>query len=202
MIKWVTAVILASGYLGLFLLMILENLVPPIPSEFIMPMGGYMVSQGHFNLLSVVLIGTLGSVVGTIPLYYWGRNVTEDRLHELTNKHGRWLTISHRDVHRSICWFHEYGGKAILFGRLIPGVRAVISLPAGMCGIRLWTFLFYMSISSLIWNFFLAYAGYFLGSRFSVLRKYSSGILIGVIALILIIYLVRVYRYNKAEDTK
>jgi membrane protein DedA with SNARE-associated domain len=197
MAKWLTGIIVAFGYPGLIILMFLENLIPPVPSEFIMPMAGYMVSEGHFKLLWIILFGTFGSVAGTLPLYYWGRSITEEKLHQIVHKHGRWLTITHRDIRTSKRWFDEYGAKALLFGRLVPGVRSIISLPAGMGGMKIGPFLLYTVLATLVWDAALAYAGYFLGSQFTMVRKYMSAILAGVFAVIVIIYLIRVWKHKK-----
>jgi membrane protein DedA with SNARE-associated domain len=141
MAGWVMRVIYSAGYPAIVLLMFVENIFPPIPSELIMPLAGYMVSRGQFSIVGVVAAGTVGSILGALPLYYLGRGLGEERLKRLADKHGRWLTVSRRDIERAKRWFDRHGWAAVVFCRLVPGVRSLISIPAGVDRMSLPVFL-------------------------------------------------------------
>lgn len=156
----------SMGYLGIFLLMILENVFPPLPSELIMPSAGFAAARGDLKLALVVLAGTLGSVIGTLPLYYLGRAFGEKRIAAWADRYGKWLTVSGDDVRKADRWFDRYGTKVVLFGRLIPGIRSLLSLPAGVSEMPLPKFLLYTSIGSGLWASALAGAGFILGDQY------------------------------------
>lgn len=160
------------GYFGLFLLMILENVFPPIPSEAILPTAGMAAAQGKMNLALVVLVGALGSVVGTLPLYYLGRALALERILALTRQYGKWLALSEKDIQKAVAWFQHYGPKAVLFGRMVPGVRSLLSIPAGISAMPLLQFMFYSFIGSGLWSALLAGVGYVLGENAEQLTRY------------------------------
>jgi membrane protein DedA with SNARE-associated domain len=187
MAKWTMNVISSTGYLGIVLLMFLENVFPPIPSEVIMPLAGYMVAQAKLSLMGIIIAGTVGSVLGALPLYYIGRLVGEERLKELTDKHGRWLTVSRKDIERAKRWFEKHGALAVFICRLVPGIRSLISIPAGIRRMNLASFLAYTTIGAAMWTALLAYLGYVLGSNFRKVDEYldpASWVVLGGIVLI------------------
>ena len=174
--------------------MFLENVFPPIPSELIMPLAGFTVTQGKLSLLFVILAGTLGSVFGALPWYYVGEVVGEKRLRLWIDKHGKWLALSGKDIDKSKRWLNKYGKATVFFGRLIPGVRTFISVPAGLEKMPLIPFLLYSFLGSLIWTAILTYAGFLLGDNFQQVEKYIkpiSGIVFASIAIYLIITFIR-----------
>ena len=186
MAEWIQNLMGSLGYLGILLLMILENVFPPIPSELIMPSAGFAASRGDLNLALVILMGTLGSVIGTLPLYYLGRAFGEDKLVAWADRHGKWLTLSGKDIKKADDWFDRYGPSAVLFGRMVPGIRSLLSLPAGMSEMRLGTFLFYSAIGSAMWATLLAGAGYLLGENYDRVAQYvdpASKIILGLLAV-------------------
>ena len=148
MAEWILGFMNSLGYPGIVLLMIAENLFPPLPSELILPAAGFAAAQGKLNLMGVVLAGALGSVLGTLPLYYLGRIVNEERLVVWADRYGRWLTLRGKDIRKADDWFDRHGPKAVLFGRMIPGIRSLLSLPAGMSEMPLPSFLIYSAIGS------------------------------------------------------
>lgn len=158
---WVTE----WGYLGIFAAMVLENIIPPIPSELIMPLAGFYVGQGHLNFVLVVLAGLLGTVVGALPWYGLGRLVNEERLEHLVARHGRWLGLSVDDLAHSRSWFQRHGVAVVFWGRLIPAIRTLISVPAGIELMPVGSFLFWTTAGSLVWNLALTTAGWALGSQ-------------------------------------
>ena len=153
------------GYLGIFAAMVLENVVPPIPSEVIMPLAGFYVGQGQLNFVGVVLAGLLGTVVGALPWYGLGRLVNERRLGGWIERHGRWLGVPATDLEQSRGWFQRHGAAVVFWGRLIPAIRTLISVPAGIELMPFGPFLFWTTAGSLVWNLALTSAGWLLGSQ-------------------------------------
>jgi membrane protein DedA with SNARE-associated domain len=130
--EWIKGTIESLGYFGIILLMIIENVFPPIPSEIIMPLAGFLSTQGEFSFLGVAIAGTIGSVLGALLLYYAGRKVGADRLKRWADSYGRWLMLSSEDIGRAQAWFHRRGAVAVFVCRLVPGLRSMISIPAGI----------------------------------------------------------------------
>ncbi len=153
------------GYLGIFAAMVLENVIPPIPSEVIMPLAGFYVGQGQLNVVGVVLAGLLGTVVGALPWYAIGRLVNEQRLKHWVERHGRWVGVSVDELEQSRGWFQRHGAAVVFWGRLIPAIRTLISVPAGVELMPFGSFLFWTTAGSLIWNLVLTAAGWALGSH-------------------------------------
>jgi len=187
-------IVSSAGYSGILLLMFIENVFPPIPSEVIMPLAGYMASRGELSLAGIILAGTIGSVLGALPLYYAGRKIGEERLKEFADRHGRWLTLSRADIDGAKRWLDRYGNAAILFCRLIPGVRSLISIPAGIAGMRMAPFIAYTAVGSSMWTALLACLGYFLGSNFGKIDDYLDPITWVIFGIVAVIYIVRVIR--------
>jgi membrane protein DedA with SNARE-associated domain len=156
-----------AGYGAIFAAMFLENLFPPIPSELIMPLGGFYVQQQKLALLPVVLAGLLGTVLGALPWYGIGRLVNEERIEHWLERHGRWIGISPQELHRSREWFNRHGTALVFWGRLVPGIRTLISIPAGIEMMPLGPFLIWTTAGSLIWTLFLTVAGMALGEGYS-----------------------------------
>ncbi len=162
------------GYGAILFAMFLENLIPPIPSELIMPLGGFYVHQGQLDLLPVVLAGLIGTVIGALPWYGIGRLVNEERLEEWLKKNGRWIGINPNDLSRSRRWFNKYGVSLVFWGRLVPGIRTLISVPAGVELMPLTPFLIWTSAGSLIWTLFLTIMGFYLGDSYRNIEQWIS----------------------------
>ena len=143
MAEWIKSFMESLGYLGIGLLMFLENIFPPIPSELIMPLAGFTAAQGRLSFWGAVAAGIVGSVLGQLPLYYLGRLAGEEQLKRWADRYGKWLTVSHEEIERAKGWFDHHGGKAVFLCRLIPGIRSLISIPAGMAKMHLLAFLLY-----------------------------------------------------------
>jgi membrane protein DedA with SNARE-associated domain len=197
MADWIIGTIESTGYFGIAFLMFLENVFPPIPSEFIMPLAGFMTSKEEQTLPGVVLAGTIGSVLGALALYYAGYFIGEGRLNRLIDKYGRWLTISLEDLERAKGWFAKHGRLAVLVCRLIPGIRSLISIPAGIARMPLVSFLFYTAIGSAFWTAMLAYGGYVLGDKFQQVEKYLNPVSYVVLLAIALIYVKRLLSTRK-----
>lgn len=201
---WIVKLIESSGYGGIALLMFLENVFPPIPSELIMPLGGFTASQGKLTLPLVILAGTIGSVLGQLPLYYLGHFLGKQRLMRLADKHGTWLAVSGEDIEKSSAWFGRHGSKAVIFGRLVPGVRSFISIPAGICGMNLPKFLLYSAIGMGAWAGILAYLGHLLGKNYERVEHYMGPVtyvVLGVIVVSAIVWVVKRKRAGKNRMT-
>lgn len=174
MLEWVTSTVNSFGYLGIASLMLLEAVITPIPSELIMPLAGFTAAQGKLDFASVVVAGTVGSLLGALPWYYIGKRLGKHRLKTFADQHGKWLGLSSTDVDKSMQWFNQYGRKAVFFCRLVPGIRTWISVPAGISRMHLGSFLFYSALGSLLWSSLLAYAGYALGNNYFLVEKYLA----------------------------
>ena len=162
------------GYLAILFAMFLENVIPPIPSELIMPLGGFYVSQGQLDFLPVVLAGLLGTVFGAMPWYGIGRLVNEERIEKWLEKNGRWIGINPKELARSRKWFNRYGASLVFWGRLVPGIRTLISVPAGVELMPIPPFLIWTTAGSLIWTLFLTTTGFYLGDNYSIIEKWIN----------------------------
>lgn len=202
MTQWIESLM---NYPGIVFLMFLENVFPPIPSELVMPLAGFKSrsADGGVVLWGVILAGMIGSVLGQLPLYYLGKVIGEDKLAEWADKHGAWLTISGDEIHNSVKWFNEHGHKAVVFARVVPGVRSLISIPAGITKMNLGQFLLYSAIGTGVWSGALAYIGWLLGKRYDIVSKYMGPvtyIILGGIALYIVFNVVKRKRQQKDKD--
>ena len=162
------------GYGSILLAMFLENLIPPIPSELIMPLGGFYVAQGQLDFLPVVLAGLIGTVIGALPWYGIGKLVNEERLEKWLENNGRWIVINPQDLARSRKWFNMYGVSLVFWGRLVPGIRTLISVPAGVELMPITPFLIWTTAGSLIWTLFLTITGFYLGDNYANIETWIS----------------------------
>jgi len=194
----IVEIVSAFGYIGVFLLMLLENIFPPIPSELIMPLAGFVAARGDLNFIGVILVGTAGSVVGALPWYYAGAKLGQERMKRLAKRWGHWLTLSPEDVDKASDWFDRHGKGAVFFGRLIPAVRTLISVPAGIAGMSMTKFLIYSTLGSLIWTALLALAGFVLESQYEKVSQYLDPVSTGVVVLMVLYYLYRLIRQRFA----
>lgn len=174
--EWILQVMSELGYVGIVLLMFLENVFPPIPSELIMPAAGFAAARGELSLVGVIAAGSLGSVLGAIVLYALGRLVHEQRLIALTDRYGKWLLVSSDDIRKADDWFDRHGKKIVFFGRLIPAIRSLLSIPAGMSGMPFGQFLLYTSLGTTLWSGLLALAGYQLGNNYEAIEVWIAPI--------------------------
>ncbi|NJR31720.1 MAG: DedA family protein [Chamaesiphon sp. CSU_1_12] len=188
MVEWINNLMGSLGYLGIGLLMFLENLFPPIPSELIMPLAGFTVAQGKMNFGLAVLAGTVGTMAGTYAWYYLGRLVNYQRLQAWTKRYGKWIGVTSKDIDRVNDWFNKYGVRAVFFGRMVPGIRTLISLPAGMNQMPLLSFTIYSTIGTFIWTLALTAAGFLLGDNYASIEQYlapvSKLVIFGLLGLL------------------
>ena len=202
MFDWIANLVEKTGYLGIAFLMFAENVFPPIPSELIMPLAGFTAAQGELNLALVLLAGTIGSVAGTLLWYFVGRWVTLERLKRFAAKHGRWLTLSPEELDRAQNFFSRHCGKAVFVGRLVPAIRTLISVPAGIVGMALSKFLLYSTLGSLLWNSILAGAGYILESQYREVSQWLNPATNVILGLAVAVYLYRVATFRSQAPGK
>ncbi len=171
---WITSTMNSLGYLGIGLLMFLENLFPPIPSELIMPFAGFTATDPNskIQVVPAIAAGVVGTILGAIPWYYAGLLLGQQRLQLLASRYGKWIGISGEDIEKSTNWFQKHGSKAVLFGRLVPGIRTLISIPAGISKMPVVPFFIYSTIGTIAWVTLLTYAGYFLGKNYKLVEDY------------------------------
>ena len=194
-----TDVMDALGEIGVGVLVLAENVFPPIPSEVVLPLAGYLASRGRMDLLLVVVAATVGSVLGALLLYEVGARTGRTRIRRLVD---RMPLLELEDMDKAEAWFARHGQSSVLIGRCIPVVRSLISLPAGLEGMPRWRFLVLTTIGSGVWNAVFVVSGYALGEQFSEIERYSGWLNTAVyvaIGVLLLLGLRRVLRRWRAE---
>lgn len=191
------------GYFGISLLIMIENLFPPIPSEVILTFGGFITTQSKLNIIAVIAYSTIGSVAGAIILYLLGRLLNTDRLGTVVDKYGKFLRLKRENIQKAQDWFAKRGSTAVLLCRFVPIVRGLISIPAGMAKMDFTLFIIYTVIGTVIWNTALVYLGAAAGNNWEaivkIFEKYSkTALLVGFV--IFIIYVLKIFRKNKQKS--
>lgn len=197
-IELVISLISTAGYPGIFALMILESALIPIPSEIIMPFSGFLVTSGKFHPILVILAGSFGNLVGSILTYYLGIKLGR----EFIIKYGKYLLLKESHLEFTERLFQKYGNRISFVGRLLPGIRTYISLPAGIGKAKFPAFILYTFIGSIIWNTMLTYAGMQLGSNWKNIDKYSIYLDIAAIAAIVFFIVWLIYKNKKEKSLK
>ena len=162
---WVQDVIEQLGYLGVALLVVLENVFPPIPSEIVLPFAGFVAQQGSDSVVLMILAATVGSVIGALIMYWIAAVIGDERLHAFTRRFGKWVQIREADLTRAEEWFDRHAMSAVLVGRCVPLIRSVVSIPAGFRRMKLIPYIAYTFFGSLVWNIALVGAGAVLGEN-------------------------------------
>ena len=190
------------AYFVICFAMFLENIIPPIPSEIIMPLGGFFVYQGNLNFYILVIFGLLGTVLGALPWYYLGKFLNERKLSNFIESKGKFLGITSKDLKRSKLWFDKYGVSLVFWGRLIPGIRTLISVPAGIELMPLKKFLVWTSLGSLIWVILLTLSGYLFGENYKMIELYIDNFKVFVKPILIITLVFFIFKYLKDFKTK
>lgn len=183
---WVLSIMEKLGYLGIAFLMFLDNVFPPIPSEIIMPSAGYTAAKGELSLIGVIIAGSIGSLLAAAFLYWIGRKIPQQQLFSLVERYGKYLHISVTDLEKSLTWFEKYGHRIVFFGRMIPAVRSLISIPAGMSNMPFRKFMAYSAAGTIIWTTFLAYIGYHFGENPALMSAITQRIAYIILAFTMI----------------
>lgn len=200
MFDLITAFVAKAGYVGIALLMLAENLFPPVPSELIMPLAGFSAARGELNVVGVLIAGTVGSVAGALFWYEVGRQIGVDRLRRWAAGHGRWLTLAPAELDQAMGWFKRHRGTAVLVGRLVPAVRTLISVPAGVSQMPLPAFLAWTTVGTMLWTGVLAGAGYLLEDGYDKVAAWVNPVTNLVVALLVLGYVYRVVTFRAPES--
>jgi len=197
---WITDFMEQFGYIGIFLMIALENIFPPIPSEVILPFGGFMTTYTSLTVPGVIVAATAGSIVGAIVLYGIGRLLSVERLERIVDRWGGWLRVKPEDIDKANRTFQRYGVWAVFLGRMIPLVRSLISIPAGMARMNLWLFVWLSVLGTLIWNTILISVGAALGQSWGkvseVIGAYADVVYI-IIAIVIVVAVVRFWKRRR-----
>ncbi|MEM0448652.1 MAG: DedA family protein [Methanomassiliicoccales archaeon] len=194
--QYVIELISTAGYPGLFLAMFIEGILTPIPSELIMPLGGYLASTGRFSLPMVILVGSLGAMCGSSVAYGIARALGRP----LVERYGRYIFLDGRKVKKAEDWFQRWGSLGILLGHAAPGIRSIISFPAGIFKMELKRFVIFTFFGALVWNSVLSTAGYLLGEYYIELWKVLDGWDLAILAIAAILVVLYLYLTRKKAD--
>ena len=196
MTGWITDLVETMGYAGIVLLMFLENVFPPIPSEIIMPLAGFGAADGKYSLPFVILAGLAGTLAGALFWYAIARRIGDKRLRRWAHPHGPWITVSRDDISNIENWFCRHGSWAVPLAHLVPGLRTLISIPAGVFAMPPTRFILLSTLGAGVWTGALAGAGYMLGARFEGVEKYLGPVSTAIMAALLLTYVWRVIRFK------
>ncbi len=199
MATWIIETINALGYAGIFLLMLAESLFPPIPSELIIPFAGYLAATGQLNLWLVLVTATAGAVVGMLPWYFAGRLFGLDRVRWLADRFGRIMTLNSEEIDTATAWFRRFGPIIVFVGRLLPLIRTLISVPAGLAAMPFWKFLLFSTLGALTWNSILVGAGFILAEHYELVETWLDPGTTIVLGLVVVIY---IYRFITWRPTR
>ncbi|GDX14895.1 alkaline phosphatase [Actinomycetes bacterium] len=187
---WVQDVIEQLGALGVALLVILENVFPPIPSEIVLPFAGFVAQRGDGSVVVMILAATAGAVIGALVLYAIAALIGDVRLAAFIERFGKWFGVKPSDLARAEAWFDRHSVAAVLLGRCVPLIRSVVSIPAGFRRMRLVPFVAYTAVGSAAWNTALIGAGAILGDQWDKVEPYVAVLQYVVIAVI-VLFVVR-----------
>jgi membrane protein DedA with SNARE-associated domain len=196
MTEWILDTIAAGGYIGIFFLMALENIFPPIPSELIMGLGGINVANGRMDFWPLLIAGSLGSTAGNYVWYMIGRRFGYHRLRPFVDRWGRWLTLEWEDVEQMNAFFRRHGHWVVFAVRFSPLLRTLISLPAGLAHMGRVKFLVYTLAGTTIWNIMLIGAGYYLGTNFDELERFTGPVALLTGLAMVAVYVWRVFTWK------
>lgn len=198
--KWIIEFMNEFGYIGVLLLIMLENIFPPIPSEIILTFGGFMTTYSEMTKFWLIIAATVGSVAGAMILYTIGLLVGVSRLEKIIDRWGKYLRLTRNDIYRAEAWFNKYGPWTVFFFRLVPLIRSLISIPAGMSGMNFPLFILLTTLGSLLWNSILISVGVEVGANWQEVVAYMDVfsnivyIIIGISVVLVIIWFVRRYK--------
>jgi membrane protein DedA with SNARE-associated domain len=195
--EWIQQLIDQLGYVGIAILMFAETIFPPLPSEVIMPLAGLRAARGSLSLASAVAAGSVGAMAGNLCWYFAARSLGARRFRRLLERHGRWLALDWSEVERSRDWFDRNGAAFVCLGRLIPTVRSVVSVPAGMLKMPLPRFAAWSAVGTVAWTTALTVAGYALGQQYTQVERYVGPVSTAIIVLLAIGYGWRVARWHR-----
>ncbi|WP_088185122.1 DedA family protein [Sphingobium sp. Z007] len=195
--EWIQQLIDQLGYVGIAILMFAETVFPPLPSEVIMPLAGLRAARGSLSLAGAVAAGSAGAMAGNLCWYFAARSLGVHGFRRLLERHGRWLALDWSEVERSRDWLDRHGAAFVCLGRLIPTVRSVVSVPAGMLKMPLPRFAAWSAAGTVAWTAALTVAGYALGQQYTQVERYVGPVSTAIIVLLVIGYGWRVVRWHR-----
>jgi membrane protein DedA with SNARE-associated domain len=199
MANWIIETIAQFGYLGIFLLMLLESVFPPIPSELIIPFAGFAAQQGQLSFPGVIIAATLGSLVGMAPWYIAGRLFGLGRVRALADRFGRWFTLNAEEIDTATGFFRRYGPLIVLFGRLLPIIRTLISVPAGLAHMPVGQFVLYSTIGAVVWNTLLTGGGYLLAEHYEAIEAWLDPLTLIILGTVVVVYVWRLITWRPSR---
>lgn len=202
MSEWVVNLIDGASYLGIAFLMFLETVFPPIPSEVIMSIAGIRTGQGELDYWLVVIAGTTGAMAGNFLWYLFARALGMERFHPFIDRWGRWLTVTWSEVEKAEVWFRRHGSFFVFLGRMLPTVRSLVSIPAGLLDMRMKTFLIASTIGTFGWTAMLAYAGYKLGENIDEIDTYLGPISTAIMVTLAVGYVWRLWTHRNIKRVR
>ncbi len=204
MVEFAVGIIGSIGLLGAALLIAIEVIVVPIPSELVLLLTGFNVSEGRFLIEGAIAVTTVASVLGALFLYFVAKAIGEERVFSVTRKFGKFVGLKETDIHKTLHWFGRYGKTLVFFGRLIPIIRSLVSIPAGLTQMKLWVFILFTALGSAIWNSIWITAGFMLGENWSAAEEFSNVIDIVAYSAIAVFVLFLVGRaiFEKVNSAK
>ena len=201
---WVENIISTGGYPGLYFVMFIENVFPPIPSEVVLPLAGSLSLTGRFSIPLITIVGMLGSLTGAFLFYGLGKWLGEERVRNFIGKFGKYALLSVEDFDKSKDWFDKYDEWVIFFSRMVPIVRSLISIPAGVADMNLPKFSFYTILGTALWSFILSYAGRLLGEQWPVItdfiNTYQNVVLVVAVLVVVVFVAYRLVRKKKTAS--
>lgn len=197
--EWVLSIIAAGGYWGIGFLMVLENLIPPIPSELIMGIGGVLVARGQMEFVPLLVVGTIGTTLGNYAWYWVGDRLGYKRLEPLIDRYGRWLTMDFQHIEQAASFFQRHGQWVVFVLRFSPVLRTIISLPAGLAHMSKWRFLAFTFAGAAVWNVILIEAGRRLAPFLERYETVSSWVVGGTVVLFAGYYIYRVLTWKPRD---
>ncbi len=194
-VKFIVETVGSLGYIGIFIMMFLESTVFPIPSEVVMIPAGYLAHKGEMNIYIVIILGALGSLCGALFNYYFALKFGRTFL----MKYGKYFFVSHETIEKTEVFFKDHGHISTFSGRLIPGLRHYISLPAGLARMNLFVFCLYTTLGATIWVIILTILGYYIGDNEALVKEYLRYLIIGLLVFLI---LLGAWYYKKVKKTK
>lgn len=188
MYDWIVQLIDWGGYAGVFLLMLLETMFPPLPSELILPLAGMRAAQGPLGLAGVIVFATAGAMLGNFLWYLLARAIRPERFRYFIERHGRWITMDWRDVEKVQRHFARFGAGIVFLGRMLPGIRTFISVPPGILRMPVARFLIWSTLGTMVWSGALAAGGYALGASFARIEEVAAPVTTLVVVTALLWY--------------
>ncbi|AMX00740.1 DedA family protein [Rummeliibacillus stabekisii] len=194
--EWIVYMMNTYGYIGILILIAVENIFPPIPSEVILTFSGFLTTTSDVTMTGVIIFSTIGSMIGAVILYGIGRLLDVKKLEIIVDRWGYLLRLTRKDIKKADEWFAKVGIWAVLIGRVVPIVRSLISIPAGMAKMNLGVFLLFTALGSLIWNSVLVYIGTRVGSSWGEIVSYIdtySNLVVLLLSFLILFFIVRLF---------